>query len=87
MVAIEYPSGRTVGQPHDADGQIAVLRDVLQAAEEFRKPGQVTHLPYEFPETRHQVLSSKSEVPPPVADAIKRNPLLLRNLLKREVPK
>jgi len=46
IAAIEYPLGRTLGQPGDAAGQTAVLRAVLQALGEIDTPGSIRHLPF-----------------------------------------
>ena len=50
IAAIEYPFGRPVGQVHDRDGQRAVLLEMLKVLETAKKPGQVVHLPFTWPE-------------------------------------
>ena len=50
VAAIEYPYGRTVGQVNDQDGQRKVLLEALAVLEKARQPGQVFHLPFEWPE-------------------------------------
>ena len=49
-VALEYPYGRLFGAVGDADGQRKVLRATLAVLEEAQTPGQVRHLPFEWPE-------------------------------------
>lgn len=49
-VALEFPYGRPIGEAGDADGQRRVLLETLAVLEEARAPGQVTHLPYEWPQ-------------------------------------
>ncbi len=86
LAAIEYPLGRTLGQPGDAAGQMAVLRATLHALETIQTPGETVHLPFTWPEDPRQV---KNHPPknPPIADYLVRHPWQLPNLLRREVPK
>ena len=48
VAAIEYPCGRTFGQPGDAAGQMAVLRATLDALAAIDAPGAVVNLPFEW---------------------------------------
>jgi len=48
--AIGYPYGRSVGQVNDVEGQRAVLLATLSAFEQMKKPGDVRHLPFIWPE-------------------------------------
>jgi hypothetical protein len=48
--AIEYPYGRPVGEVGDREGQRRVLTAALAAFEKMRKPGEVVHLPFTWPE-------------------------------------
>jgi hypothetical protein len=48
--AIEYPSGRPVGQVGDREGQRKVLLKTLEVLEKAEKPGEVWHLPFTWPE-------------------------------------
>ena len=85
IAAIEYPLGRTLGQPDDAAGQEAVLRAVLQALGEIDTPGTIRHLPFKWPEPPKQVHNHPPQEPPIAAD-LKRNPWFLPKLLFRDVP-
>jgi hypothetical protein len=85
LAAIEYPLGRTLGQPGDAAGQIAMLRATLQALREMDTPGNIRQLPFEWPESPNQVHSHPSQEPP-IAVYLKRNPWFLPKLLYRDVP-
>lgn len=49
--AIEYPYGRPVGQVGDSNGQRAVLLAALSVLETARTPGEIQHLPFEWPES------------------------------------
>ena len=84
VAAIEYPLGRTLGQPGDAAGQMRVLEATLQALESIQTPGQVVHLPFEWPETPKQVKNEPPEAPP-IARYLARNPWFLPRLLNRSV--
>ena len=50
VAAIEYPYGRPVGQVNDDAGQRKVLLEALSVLEKAQEPGQVFHLPFEWPE-------------------------------------
>jgi hypothetical protein len=50
VAAIEYPYGRTLGQVHDQDGQRQVLLETLAVLAKAQQPGQIFHLPFEWPE-------------------------------------
>ena len=49
-VAIGYPYGRPVGQVGDRSGQREVLLRTLAFLEQAGEPGEVCHLPFEWPE-------------------------------------
>ncbi len=85
IAAIEYPLGRTVGQPGDTAGQMAVLRATLAALESITSPGGVVHLPFEWPEPPNRVHNHPPE-DPPIARYLARNPWFLPRLLSRKVP-
>jgi hypothetical protein len=48
--AIAYPYGRPVGQVGDKEGQRKVLLMALSVFEKAKRPGQVWHLPFTWPE-------------------------------------
>jgi hypothetical protein len=85
LVAIEYPLGRTLGQPGDAAGQMAVLRAVLQALTTLSAPGQSVHLPFQWPEAPKDVHNEPPEAPP-ITRHIISHPWQLPRLLNRNVP-
>jgi hypothetical protein len=87
IAAIEYPLGRSLGQPCDAAGQRAVLEATLDALEAIRTPGEVVHLPFEWPEDPKAVRSRRLPEDPPIARYLARNPFFLRRLLSRNIPK
>lgn len=83
IAAIEYPLGRTLGQPGDAAGQMDVLKATLRAIETIQIPGGIVHLPFEWPEEKVQ---NEPPAPPPIVGHILRHPWQLPRLLKRDVP-
>jgi hypothetical protein len=85
IAAIEYPLGRTLGQPGDTAGQLAVLQATLNALQAIEAPGTVVHLPFEWPEPPKQVHNDPPEAPP-IARHLMRNPWSLPRLLRRDVP-
>jgi hypothetical protein len=85
IAAIEYPLGRTLGQPCDAPGQMAVLEATLQALESIQTSGGIVHLPFEWPESPKEVQVHPPE-DPPIARYLVRNPWFLPRLLTRSVP-
>ena len=48
--AIEFPYGRPVGQVGDREGQRKVLVAALSVLEKAKRPGEVFHLPFTWPE-------------------------------------
>ena len=85
VAGLGYPIGLPLGVPGDAEGQLAVLRATLKALEEIEEPGMVVNLPFEWQEPEGGV-ALHPENPPPVVGNILKNPLRVRNLIKREVP-
>ena len=65
VAAIEYPYGRPVGQVNDDEGQRKVLLEALSVLEKAQDPGQVFHLPFEWPEE-----PKETKWHPPVASPI-----------------
>ncbi len=85
VAAIAYPLAQPLGAPGDREGQRTVLRATLRALEEARERGEVTELPFEWPERPAQVHSEPSE-PPPLARLLTRRPWLLPKLLTGDTP-
>jgi D-proline reductase (dithiol) PrdB len=85
VVGIEYPQGRTFGQPGDAEGQTAVLKGTLSALKEMERPGIVVDLPFEWPEPPGKV-RSHPRTPPPIVSHIKWRPWLFVNFLTGRIP-
>jgi hypothetical protein len=85
IAAIEYPLGRTLGQPGDRAGQISVLEATLRALEKIQTPGEIVHLPFEWPETPREV-QNKPHIDPPIGRYLVKNPWFLPKLLSRSAP-
>ena len=85
LAAIEYPLGYLLGQPEDRDGQLAVLRSTLDALVEMTEPGEVAHLPYEWPASARR-LNANPPVPPPIGKYLLKHPWQIPNLLSRKIP-
>ncbi len=85
IAAIEYPLGRTLGQPGDSAGQMSVLEATLQALERIQTSGGMIHLPFEWSESPKEV-QNKTHADPPIARYLAKNPWFLPKLLNRDVP-
>jgi hypothetical protein len=85
LAAIEYPLGYLLGQPGDSEGQTAVLRATLHALAEMTRPGNVSHLPFEWPASARR-LSARPPRTPPISRYLMRHPWLIPNLFSRDVP-
>jgi hypothetical protein len=48
-LAVEFPFAHTLGQPHDADGQMRVIRQALEVLETAKAPGAIVHSPETWP--------------------------------------
>jgi len=62
--AVEYPYGRPVGQVGDREGQRKVLLKTLEVLEKAKKPGEVWHLPFTWPEDPKKTDWQPSEMSP-----------------------
>ena len=48
-LAVEFPFGHTLGQPHDVSQQMRVIRQALAALETAQSPGTIVHSPETWP--------------------------------------
>jgi hypothetical protein len=88
LAGIAYPMGRPLGRPHDADGQRAVLRALLDVLASATGPDSYVELPFEWPESPAKARNwSKDLPPPPIVQLMTRKPWLLRNLYTGQVPR
>ena len=85
LAAIEHPLGYLLGQPKDQVRQTAILRSTLHALAMMKKPGTVTHLPFEWPAAARRVNAHPSQKPP-ISKYLLRHPWHIPNLFSRDVP-
>lgn len=87
LAGISYPMGRPLGRPHDADGQRAVLRGVLDVLAAARAPDTYVELPFVWPESPAQARNASRDLPPPpIVELLTRKPWLLANLYSGRIP-
>ena len=87
LAGISYPLGRPLGRPHDADGQRAVLRSMLELLVTARGPGSYVELPFVWPESPAQARNASRDIAPaPIVDLVTRKPWLLVNLYTGRIP-
>jgi hypothetical protein len=87
LAGISYPMGRPLGRPHDADGQRAVLRRVLEVLSTAVTPDTYVELPFTWPESPAQARNASKDLPaPPIVELLKRKPWLLANLYSGRIP-
>jgi len=87
LAGISYPMGRPLGQPHDADGQRAVLRQVLELLSSAPGPDTYVELPFVWPESPAQARNASKDLPPPpIVELLKRKPWLLAYLYSGRIP-
>jgi hypothetical protein len=87
LAGISYPMGRPLGQPHDIDGQRAVLRSVLDVLTAARGPDAYIELPFVWAQSPAQARNaSKGLPPPPIVDLVTSKPWLLFNLYSGQIP-
>ncbi len=48
-LAVEFPFGHTLGQPHDAAQQMRVIRQALEVLETAEAPGAIVHSSEKWP--------------------------------------
>jgi hypothetical protein len=87
LAGISYPMGRPLGRPHDADGQRAVLRSVLELLATAAGPDTYVELPFVWPESPAQARNASRDLPPPpIVELLMRKPWLLANLYTGRIP-
>ena len=87
LAGISYPMGRPLGRPHDADGQRAVLRSLLELLAAAPGPDTYVELPYVWPESAAQARNASKDLPPPpIVDLLRRKPWLVMHLYAGRIP-
>ena len=88
LAGIGYPMGRPLGNPHDADGQRAVLGAMLEILPRATEPDTYVELPFVWPESPTRARVASRDVPPaPIVELVTRKPWLLANLYSGRIPR
>jgi D-proline reductase (dithiol) PrdB len=67
-LAVEFPFGHILGQPHNQEQQMCVIQQALEVLETAEAPGTIVHSPEKWPTTLEEALhASHPETPPPIA--------------------
>ena len=87
LAGISYPIGRPLGNPHDADGQRAVLRATLELLASASGPDAYVELPFQWPESPAKARNASRDLkPPPIVGLLQRKPWLVANLYGGWIP-
>ena len=87
LAGISYPMGRPLGRPHDADGQRAVLRAMLELLASASGPDTYVELPFTWPESPAQARNASKDLPPPpIVELLSRKPWLLPRIYSGRIP-
>ena len=87
LAGISYPMSRPLGNPHDAEGQRAVLRATLEVLARATQPDTYVELPFVWPESPAQARNASKDIPPsPIVQLVTRKPRLLANLYSGRIP-
>lgn len=87
LAGISHPMGRPLGRPHDAEGQRAVLRSMLELLATAHAPDTYVDLPFVWPESPAQARNASKDLPPPpIVELLTRKPWLLANLYTGRIP-
>jgi hypothetical protein len=88
LAGISHPMGRPLGRPHDADGQRAVLRAMLELLATATGPDTYVELPLVWPESPAQARNASKDLPPPpIVELLRKKPWLLANLYTGRIPR
>lgn len=72
VLAVEFPFGHTLGQPHDADQQMRVIRQALDVLETAENPGTIVHSPEPWPVPPKEASADwQPDEPSPVIEVLK----------------
>ena len=81
-LAVEFPFGHMLGQPHDVEGQKRVIRQALKVLESAEAPGAIVHSAEQWPiPTQEAIKTWQPAEPSPVTDVLA--PLVMEIMRKR----
>jgi hypothetical protein len=87
LAGISHPMGRPLGRPHDAEGQRAVLRAVLELLASASGSDTYVDLPFKWPESPAQARNASKDLPPPpIVELLHQKPWLLPRLYSGRIP-
>jgi hypothetical protein len=70
-LAVEFPFGHTLGQPHDTAQQMRVIRQALAALETAETPGTIVHSPETWPAPQREASKDwQPEEPAPIIQVL-----------------
>lgn len=70
-LAVEFPFGQTLGQPHDVAQQTAVILEALRVLETAVAPGTIHHSPAIWPQPAAEAIKAwQPERPSPIITAL-----------------
>ena len=74
-----------MGQPGDEATQLAVLRATLDVIEKIETPGEIEHLPFEWPNISTEEAEHDFS-PPPITTYLMKNIRQVFKFVKRDIP-
>lgn len=67
-LAVEFPFGHILGQPHNREQQMRVIRQALDLLEQAQAPGEIVHSEERWPTPYEEALRlAHPETSPPIA--------------------
>ena len=83
-LAVEFPFGHTLGQPHNRQQQMRVIRQALQVLETAKTPGTIVHSPEKWPLPQKE--ASKDWQPPQPSPIIQELAPRMRDMIRQWRP-
>ena len=70
-LAVEFPFGHTLGQPHNVTQQMRVIRQALEVLETAKAPGAIVHSPERWPVPQKEAVKDwQPKEPSPVMEVM-----------------
>lgn len=80
-LAVEFPFGHILGQPHDVSQQMGVIRSALDLLAALEVPGQIVHSPEVWPVPPEAATAAwQPEEPSPLVEHLSKN---FREILRK----